>query len=558
MSRRPFLDQLLVWPAKLHAQRVLRRFYRAAQNATRVQDEVLIDKIHRNADSDYGRRHGFHQIRNYEDFIRQVPVQTYDDFEPYIQRLCRGEHSALFGGGQRVRMFALTSGTSATPKYIPVTDTFLKELRAGWNAFGVKALLDHPGWFLKPIVQVASRMDEQTTEGGIPCGAVSGLMAATQKPLVRRYYLTPPCVAYIEDSAARYYTIMRLAMMEQEIAFLVTANPSTQLKLARTAEESAESLIRDIHDGTLQHDLDVPPAVRKELAHRLRPDSVRARQLQSILDREGHLRPRHYWRLGFICNWMGGTLGLYLRDFPRYFGDVPVRDIGLIASEGRMSIPVSDGTPAGILEVTSHFYEFIPVDQIDHPHPDCLRCREVEIGKEYFIVLTNSAGLYRYSIGDLVRVTGFEGQAPIIEFLSKGAHTCSLTGEKLTEKQVTDVVNSVAREQSFPISSYLCAPQWGDPPGYMLHLDLSHTPEKFRLDQMITAVEQRLGEINIEYASKRKTLRLAPLRYNVLPHGFLEQRDQIFWRNADALIGNADDDIGWAHLTSNDHQAAVG
>ena len=84
-----------------------------------------------------------------------------------------------------------------------------------------------------------------------------------------------------------------------------------------------------------------------------------------------------------------------------------------------MSIPVQDHTPAGILEVTRNFYEFIPAGQIDRPDPDCLRSHQVQQGQEYFIVLTNSAGLYRYSIGDLVRVVGFEGQAPVVEFFTK-------------------------------------------------------------------------------------------------------------------------------------------
>ena len=63
-----------------------------------------------------------------------------------------------------------------------------------------------------------------------------------------------------------------------------------------------------------------------------------------------------------------------------------------------MSVPIQDGTPAGILEVTSNFYEFIPAAQIEQDRPDCLRSHEVEAGKEYFIVLTNSAGMYRYNL----------------------------------------------------------------------------------------------------------------------------------------------------------------
>lgn len=523
-----FADRLLLPIARGHSRLVLRRFLNATQRATIVQREVLLSKIRLNADSDYGRAHDFARIRRYEDFKRQVPLQTYDDFEPYIERLRRGERQALFGSDQRVRMFALTSGTSSRPKHIPVTDRFLREFRAGWNAFGVKALLDHPENFLRPILQITSRMDENYSEAGIPCGAITGLMAATQKKLVRKYYITPLCVSQLDDPLARYYTIMRLAVPVAKLGFIVTANPATPLRLAKTAAQYAQQLVRDIHDGTLWGELDVPAAVRAELSGRLRPNASRALCLQQLLDEHGELLPRHYWELGFMCNWTGGTLGMYLRQFPHYFGDTPVRDIGLIASEGRMSIPIHDGTPAGILDIATNFYEFIPAGQVDRLDPDCLRSHELQVGDEYFIVLTNSAGLYRYCIGDRIRVTGYYGEAPLIEFLSKGAHVCSLAGEKLTEHQAVTAVNRAAAARQLALRSYVLAPQWDDPPWYRLHVEFSVAPPPAVVQQFTEQVDQMLGKLNVEYRSKQKTLRLGQLGVNPLPEGFLENRDQAF------------------------------
>ena len=65
-------------------------------------------------------------------------------------------------------------------------------------------------------------------------------------------------------------------------------------------------------------------------------------------------------------------MGAYLRGYPEYFGDRPVRDVGLIASEGRMTIPIEDNTPAGILDIRHHYFEFIPEGQIDHPEPETI------------------------------------------------------------------------------------------------------------------------------------------------------------------------------------------
>lgn len=575
MPHRPTLiDRLACVVAKAHARRVYNQFRAATRRATALQEKVLLDKIRRNADSQFGRDYGFGHIHSAADFVRRVPILSYQDHAPYIERLKVGDTTALFGPGGRIHMFALTSGTTATPKYIPVTTEFLKEYRSGWNAFGIKALLDHPAAILRPIAQVTSRMDESLTPAGIPCGAITGLMAATQKRLVRKYYVTPPCIAHIDDPAAKYYTIMRLAV-PSDVAFLITASPATQLKLARAADQHCEHLIRDIHDGTLWEEVCVPGEVRETLKPRLKPDPVEARRLENLVHQHGRLLPRDYWNLAFIANWTGGTMGLYLHEFPEYFGDVPVRDIGLLASEGRLSIPVDDGTPAGILDVTSHFFEFIPRDEYrsaeydagvsplhvkssgQDRQPTALRSHQLEVGQEYFVLLTTSSGLYRYDLGDLVRVVGFADQAPIIEFLNKGAHTCSLAGEKLTERQVILAMEAAARATGLPVTNFILAPCWSAPPHYTLHIEpirarsASEGTTELRTAEcgfqagpadaaqqrcasvvassagagLVLELDRRLQEVNIEYASRRASDRLGPPRLNLLPEGFLARWD---------------------------------
>lgn len=517
-------DRLMYVLARAHAQRVYNGFVRATARAAEVQKSRLLALLRRNADSGFGRDHGFASVRTVADFQR-LPIMGYDDLRPYIERVKLGDTRAMFGGKQRVRMFALTSGTTETPKYIPVTDAFLHEYKTGWNAFGIKALLDHPHAFLRGIAQVTSRMDESRTPCGIPCGAITGLMAATQKRLVRKYYVTPRCMAEIDDAAAKYYTIMRLAI-PRDVAFVITASPATQLKLARTAADSAEPLIRDIHDGTLRADLPVPASVRDELKPRLQPDVTTARRLEQIVREHGRLLPRHYWNLAFLANWTGGTMGLYLRDFPEYFGDVPVRDIGLLASEGRISIPVEDGTPAGILNITGHFFEFVPVHRRHETAPPALLGHELSVGQEYFVLVTTSSGLYRYDLGDVVRCTGFAGQAPLVEFLNKGAHTCSLAGEKLTEHQVILAMQRASHDAGLSVPNFVLAPRWGRPPYYLLHIEAPDASMQERLQHLADAMERQLCDLNVEYISKRHTARLGPVNLNVLAPGTLDRHDR--------------------------------
>ena len=520
MSSRRLADRLIARAARAHARRVLNRFLHAAHQATAVQGRVLFEKIRRNAAGDYGRDHDFAGIRTYQDFRRQVPVTTYEDLAPYIERVKAGDLRAMFGGRQRVRMFAMTSGTTDQPKYVPVTDAFLAEYRRGWNAFGVKALMDHPEAMVRPIVQVTSPMDEQIAPSGVPCGAITGLMAATQKWIVRRYYVTPPCVGYIHDARARYYTIVRLALAG-DVGFMITANPATQLRIARSGDANAEPIIRDVRDGTLNADLEIPSTVRDQLAPRLRADPARADYLERVVKVTGRLLPKDVWDLGFVANWTSGTMGLYLRDFPEYFGLTPVRDIGLLASEGRMSIPIHDATPGGILEVTSNFYEFIPAAEADSAAPTVLRSHEVEIGGEYFILLTTSAGFYRYDIGDQVRVVDFHGQAPVIEFLHKGQHVSSLTGEKLTEQQALQAFERACRTLGLAVDLFVLAPQWAEAPFYRLHLPQRLSPQPDGADRLAEEMDRQLRSVNIEYACKQDSGRLGSVQVNLLPDGFL-------------------------------------
>jgi len=154
-----------------------------------------------------------------------------------------------------------------------------------------------------------------------------------------------------------------------------------------------------------------------------------------------------------------------------------------------------------------------------------LRAHELEVGRNYYILLSNYAGLYRYHLGDVVRVVDYVETTPRIEFLSPGAHTCSLTGEKLTEHQVVTAVSKTCGELGWKCAVYVVAPVWTDPPGYRFY---------FEQEEGAAAVPGNLAEVldrqlqaqNIEYASKRKSGRLAGLRVHRLERGTLTRRDR--------------------------------
>jgi hypothetical protein len=222
---------------------------------------------------------------------------------------------------------------------------------------------------------------------------------------------------------------------------------------------------------------------------------------------------------------MGGSVGPYIRQLKQYYGDTFRRDLGLIASEGRMTIPMVDDTPAGVLDVTTHYFEFIPEAEIDSAKPIVLGAHELEDGKQYFMTPTTAAGLYRYDLHDLVRVRGFYGKTPQLEFLSKGSHIASLTGEKLSEYQVTHAVAQVTEQLSLPLPVYVVAPVWDDRlPYYGFFVEAGAWPAA-SVDKFLGAFDSALSAANDEYAAKRSSRRLGPVRAEPLPPGTWREWD---------------------------------
>jgi hypothetical protein len=515
--------RLIGAPVEIRARRLARAFVDQTSRAAEVQRDLLIRRIARHADSQFGRDHHFGEIRTPADFRRRVPIGSYDRMEPYIDRVRHGDLGALFGPGTEVLMFAMTSGTTNRPKTIPVTRESLRDYREGWTIWGILAFDAHfeiLRYGLRPILQLASDWRESVTPAGIPCGAITGLTAHIQNPLVRTTYCMPAVASRIKDIASKYYVALRFSVY-RNLGTIIAANPSTILAMARLGDHEHAVLIRDLFNGTIDDRWQIPPEIRRALRLWTRiPHRRAARRLERIVERTGRLLPKDYWpRLDFLSNWMGGTMKAYLRGYPEFFGATPVRDVGLIASEGRMTIPIEDATPAGLLDIRHHYFEFIPEDQAEHAEPETVEAHELIEGRNYFIVLTTAGGLYRYNISDLVRCVGFHGTTPLIEFLNKGAHFSSLTGEKLSEHQVIAAVQAAQRTAGCPLKSYLLLPVWGDPPHYALLVEEDDLAGPDVVEHLTEAVEREIGRHNAEYANRRETRRLGPVHILAIPPG---------------------------------------
>ncbi len=497
----------------------LKNFLLAHKKTAELQDRLLKQLLAAHGDTDFGRDHNLKSVTSYEDFTRAVPVQSYQTLKPYIDKVLGGQRTALIPPDDDVLMFSMTSGTTGEPKHIPVTRRSVTDIRKGWNVFGIRLYRDHPKAWLRHILQISSSMDESRSPSGKPCGAVSGLLAAEQKRIVRRLYTTPISVSQITDPPSKYYTILRCGV-GKDVGMITTANPSSTIKLIETGQEHTEQLIRDVADGTLNPPSQIDPQITRQL--RLKPDPALAAKLQAGVDRDGTLLPKHFWSVTVLGNWTGGTMSLYIPRLRELFEGAAIRDIGLLASEGRFSIPLSDSTPAGVAEILGNFLEFIPADQAEDQNPPTLRAHELELSKEYVLVISNWTSLLRYNMDDHVRVVDRFGQSPVFEFLSRGRHTASITGEKITEHQVVESMRLASASAGASVERFILQGKFAQTPYYQLSLEW---PDSESANRLADLMDEALSKLNIEYHSKRSTGRLGPIRPVLLDAGVLDKTE---------------------------------
>ena len=488
-----------------------------------VQDRLLLDIIQRNRATAFGRDHGFATVRSLEDYRKQVAIGDYEQLRPYVERAENGEAQVLTA--KPVLMFTLTSGSTGTPKLIPVTAASRANHRQLTRLWYYRADLDHPGLFSGKMLGIVSPAHEGKTAGNIPFGAASGLIYQSSPRWIQNAFALPYEIAEVKDFAAKYYLIMRLAL-EQPISFLGTPNPSTILQLVESADRAKDEIIKDIRDGTIGAGCNLTSSIRQALEPRLKKNPGRADELERMVQHYGALRPMDYWpELRMIGCWKGGSVAVRLKELFRWFGErMPVRDLGYMASEAQMTLPISDAGSAGILDVGANFYEFIRENDIDKADPTALTCGELREGENYYLILTTPGGLYRYDINDVVRVAGFYKRTPLIEFVRKGRDVTSITGEKLHVNQVIQAIEQAQSATGIAAQHYRAFADVAQSRyAFMVEFNGAN-PNEYTLKQLLAALDANLSRLNIEYAQKRLSQRLKAPVLCVMQPGWFERK----------------------------------
>ena len=502
------------------ARRVKANFVKKTRSSSVVQEQFLRDLLLAHQETELGREYGLRDIKTIEQFRERIPVLPYSSYEPYTERIARGEPNILTA--DPVVYLTLTSGSTGKKKLIPTTRRSQNAFRqASLTSMGFlsEALRRQELQFGKLLV-TNSIQPWGRTSGGIEYGPSSAGFLRMDKLLYQQIFAHPYETLQPGDSLARHYVCLLFALREPSMRGMIANFPMLILRTCNYLEQHAEELIRDLEKGTIAAWLELEPEIRVQLERQFSASPRRAAQLREILKSEGRLTPKLAWsNLSFVANARGGTSDFYFERFPTYFQDTPIFGAVYSSAEGMFSIYPDVNQDGSILAIESSFFEFIPEDQWEADHPKTLLATDVKVGERYRILITNYGGFYRYDIGDVVEVVGFYETAPLLVFRYRRGGFISSTTEKTTEFHATQVMQALQQEFSLPLEDFCITLSENDfPARYLANIELAPDHALDNPQAFLASFDRRLQEVNTHYEISRRDP-IPPPRLRILSSG---------------------------------------
>jgi len=483
-----------------------------------TQRAVLADILSYACETEIGKGYHFGSIGDVATFRERIGTTTWNDVSPRAQRLQRGENDLLFPG--RPPYFICTSGTTGGSKIVPESESG-KAVKALTGRLRTEAVARHaPAIMQGKLLPLVNHAVEGYTDAGIPYGSASGITLVTSPKAVQKMVAFPMAVLDIDYCDTMDYILMRFAVAE-DVRAIFGNNAGRIAQLINLAEAQTDALIDDIEKGTLRGIETLPDKVRYQIKALMQPDPARADALRRSKTKQGHFLPEAYWpSLQIIACWLSGSVGRYVETVRPLLSDaVRFFDVGYGATEGKFNIPLEPAKAAGPLAIHAAYYEFR-----DMQNGDFLMAHEVEISKSYELFVTTYSGLYRYAMGDIVRVEGFVGTTPEIVFEQKAGDMLNLCGEKVAAASLMPLVaRAVIENTGMPPYHWCVVP---DETSKRYHFRIELAVEPAHPDKTAKAIAERLETLLWEealiYPIFRKQKLLQPLKVTLMAKGWQE------------------------------------
>lgn len=508
--------------------------------ANEYSRDFLLKLVNDNKDTEYGKKYHFDEIKTIDDYKRLVPLSSFDDYAPYIDRMVKNRERNLITAYPVVQ-YAETSGSVGVPKKIPVTQPAM-DIYTKYTITRVMALADrwhkeHSGHGL-PIGRGFNQLEivDRTLDDGTPLGNISG-SAAKRYRKIFPYYLTSPIpVLYPKGYMPMMYLKARYILADRDTTFMFSVFMPNLVDMMYYIQRNWEMLVKDIRNGSFDESIDIDAETKAELLKVTKPDPARADELEKIF-KEGFdtpLIPRLWPQMSFICTIGTGGFAAYTRVMRAFSGDVPIDFSIYGASEALMAACTKMEDPQFALLVDSCFFEFIPADAPDDC-TDTLNIDQLEVGKDYELILTNLSGFYRYRIKDVIKVLGFEGECPTITFAYRKSQLLDLSGDKITESMMDEAIRRTGEDLGVNLIDYCVYPNKEvSPPRYEFLIEPDRQLDPSKCDEYRRILEKHLGEVNPVYKECRDTTEISE------PKIFLSQlQTHALWRDVKVIKGTS-------------------
>ncbi len=492
-----------LWAASCASE--YRAFLRSTSDVERVQRDLLLATVRRNARTAFGREHGFDRITSVDAFRERVPIRDYEGLAPFVARAAEGETDVLTD--EPVRLFEPTGGSTDGTKLVPYTASLAREFRRAIDTWIADLLFEDRGlwrgtsyWSVSPAGAARRR-----TGGGIPIGFEddSAYLGAVQRRLLGQVLAVPSAVRDLENpDAFRYATLFHL-VRDRNLSLVSVWNPTFFTILLDRLAEWGSSLAEDVARGA-------PRAFGLDTVHgfEARPDARRAREIVAACRASvdvGTAASELWPELRLVSCWADASAERPARALAAMLPQARVQAKGLLATEAFVSIPLWRW-PAPALAVRSHFVELVPAGEGES---GAVGAHEVVAGRRYSVVVTTGGGLYRYRLRDLVEVVGHAGACPLVRFAGKEDSVSDRFGEKIDERHADAVVRSAFEADEPPRFAVLSCESVGRAHAYTLFVDADL--DDHAVARIADRLESGLAE-NFHYAYCRRLEQLGRAR----------------------------------------------
>ncbi|XP_027154342.1 probable indole-3-acetic acid-amido synthetase GH3.1 [Coffea eugenioides] len=517
------------------------------RNCDSVQEKVLAEILSRNAQTEYLREFKLGGATDRDSFKSKIPVVTYEDLHPYIQRIANGDRSPILSS-HPISEFLTSSGTSAGERKLMPT------IHEEWDRRQKLYSLLMPVMNLhvpdldkgKGLYFLFIKAEAKTPSGLVARPVLTGYYKS-DKFKNRPYdpylvYTSPDEAILCADSFQSMYTQMLCGLlMREEVLRMGAVFASGLLRAIRFLQLNWKQLSEDIKTGVLNPKV-TDPSVRKRMAEILKPNSDLADFIVKECEGENWDRiiTRIWPNTKYLDVIVTGAMAQYIPTLDYYSGGLPLACTMYASSECYFGLNLKPMCKPSEVSYTimanMGYFEFLPHDPAnpvqlsrDSP-PKLVDLADLKVGKEYELVITTYAGLCRYRVGDILRVTGFHNSAPQFKFIRRKNVLLSIDADKTDEAELQKGIENASellREFDTRVVEYTSYADTKIIPGHyviyweLLVKDPANPPTHEVLNQCCLAIEEALNSVYRQGRVADNSI--GPLEIRVVKNGTFEE-----------------------------------